>query len=146
MAAPNFNSERAARLLAEASFSMLSDKVFAERHEISEKTLRNYRARMRADPTFAALCRRTKEHAMSDWAESLVPAIKAAIAFLGRAAVECDAADPDAVHSVAGALKILSEVATTQRVIDARFSRPDRSAHPADRQVAPEAPEVCAPH
>ena len=75
------------------------------------------------DAELAAACREKKAIVEADWAEKLPGAIRGCIAFLARAAAECDPSDPTAIHSMAGALKILAEVATTRQVLDVRLAK-----------------------
>ena len=139
MAAPNFNADRAARILVEATMSRLTDEEFAKRHGVSDRTLRNWRTRLGEDDEFAELFLSLKSKAVDKWAGSLAGAIRGSIEFLARAAETCATDDPAAVHSIAGALKILADVAMTQQALDARFAGQHRPPNEADREVATEA-------
>lgn len=136
--AAQFNRERAARTLV-AAIGM-TDAVAAAQLGVGVRTLYAWRARLDTDSELAELFRALKVKADADWAASLYPAIKATIRFIERAANESDPADPAAVHSIAGGLKILSEVAMTQQVIGARLASAHRPADGADREVVAEAP------
>jgi hypothetical protein len=138
MAAPNFNADRAARILVEATMSKLTDEEFAKRHGISDRTLRNWRSRLAEDDEFAELFLSLKSKAVDKWAGSLSSAIRSSIEFLAQAAKDCSTSDPASVHSIAGALKILADVAMTQQALDARFAGQHRPPDEADRQVATE--------
>lgn len=117
---PKFNAERAARILAHAA--MVGDKRAADENKVTVRTLQNWRKRLSDDPNFSQLFADKKAAVESDWADSLAGAIRKAIDFLGRAAEEANVGDPDVIRSVAGGLKILTDVATTRRVLDARLA------------------------
>lgn len=118
---PTFNHELAATVLVEAIY--IGDRQAAQKYGVSERTIRNWRKRLADDPHFAAFFQHKKSASERDWGADLIPAIRASIEFVQRAARELDTANPEAVHAVAGALKILTEVALTREVIDARLAR-----------------------
>lgn len=120
----SLNYERAATVLAEAAFT--NDPTASQRHGISLRTLERYRSRLRTDEKLAAFVAAKKVALEREWANELAPAIREAIHFLQRAAREADPGDPNAIHAVAGALKILSEVSMTREVINARLAGQDR--------------------
>jgi hypothetical protein len=126
--------ERAAKAVATAA--VVGDGKAAELHNCSKRSLRRWRETLEDDASLAAAVRTEKETLDADWAEDLTPAIRKAISFLGKAAEDCDTKDPAAVHSVAGALKILTDVATARRVLDARLTRQARKATEGPGPVA----------
>jgi hypothetical protein len=126
--AGRFNYERAASALVDAAY--LGDKQAAERHGITARSIRNYRQRLQEDRELSELFQHKRALAEQDWAHELAPAIRASIDFLRRAAQRASTRDADVIHSVAGALKILSNVAMTKEVLDARFAHTDRSSDP----------------
>ena len=130
----NFDYERAARALAIAALHGIKEAANAE--GITVRTVRNYRQRLDQDEYLAELFREKKESLEREWASELAPAIRGAIDFLRRASSEANPADPEAIHSVAGALKILTGVALTKEVLDARLAAERRSRDPALGQVA----------
>lgn len=115
-----FRYELAAQILAEAA--VLGDHDTVRRHGISLRTLQRYRQRLAKDPKLAESVARKKAVLEREWATELAPAIRQTILFLRRAAQEADPRDPHAIHAVAGALKILADVAMTQKVLDARLA------------------------
>lgn len=126
--------ERAAMALATAA--VVGDKAAAKEHGCSTRSLRHWRKLAETRPELAAACREKKQVVERDWAEELPGAIRSCIDYLKRAA-ESDSLDPDMVHSVAGALKILNETAISRRVLDARLARADRPVGAEPGQVAP---------
>jgi hypothetical protein len=130
------NYDRAARILAEAA--MFGDTRTAEKNGVTLQTLRNYRKRAETDGKLLQLLAREKEVLSKRWADDLVPAIRGAIDFIKRACQEADPKDYNALHSVNGSLKILSEVAMGERMLDARLSGEDRNAPAADGPLATE--------
>lgn len=120
-----FNYERAATVLAETAF--MDEATVLQRYGISSMTLSRYRKRMQSDPNLLQFVIAKKAALEREWANELAPAIREAIRFLQRAAREADPSDPNAIHAVAGALKILSEVSMTKEVIGARLAGADRT-------------------
>jgi|GEM_PF-4758469 hypothetical protein len=66
-----------------------------------------------------------KKHALdAEWAKAIGGALAAGVKFLDRAMGPdgLDCRDPQAVHSAAGAVKILSETAMAMRMLDVRLA------------------------
>lgn len=137
-----FNYERAATVLAETAFT--DEATVLQRYRISSMTLSRYRKRMQTDPKLLQFVVTKKAALEREWANELAPAIREAIRFLQRAAREADPGDPNAIHAVAGALKILSEVSMTKEVIGARLAGADRAQRAEAGAVAPAHPHVRA--
>jgi hypothetical protein len=75
---------------------------------------------------------RKKLSADREWAKEIPEAMGVSIDFLKKAALEANPKDPAVIHSIAGSLKMLSEVAATWKVLDARLSKnagPDREGN-----------------
>ena len=125
---------RAAMALATAS--VIGDKRAAERHMCSVRSLQRWRANCETDDTLAAAVALKRSELIDAWADELPEAILAAVDFLRRAATDADTRCPDAIHAVAGAMKLLSDTATMQRALDARCPRPSKSDGAAAGQVA----------
>ncbi len=130
-----FKYERAAQILAEAA--VLGDKEAIARHGVALRTLQRYRRRLSEDEKLARLVAEKKAVLEREWASELAPAIREGIRFLQKAAREADASDPAAIHAVAGALKILSEIALTKEVLDARLAKHHREQAPSVGALAP---------
>ncbi len=120
---PAFNEELAARVLIEASIS--GDKVAAQKYDVEERTVRNYRARLETDPHFSAFFRLKQKETQDAWVSGLTPAIMAGIDFLQRAAQNLEPKDPEAVKAVTESVRVLSELAITTKVINARYAGED---------------------
>lgn len=58
-----------------------------------------------------------------EWATEIPTAIRAGIHFLGEAARQADPSNPEHIHAVAGAVKILAEVGLTKEILDAKLGR-----------------------
>jgi hypothetical protein len=127
------NYERAATILVEAAY--FGDKQAADRYGVSVRTVERYRARMDEDDELSAFVAIKKQKFEDEWADELPGAIRASIRFLGRAAQEASAKDPQAIHSVAGSLKILADVALTKQVLDARLTGRGEPETEENRQV-----------
>ena len=125
----SFRYEFASIVIVEAAF--FGDKPTAAKYGISPRTIHRYRKRLNEDAQLSALVKIKKDLMEQEWAKDMPAAIRASIEFLRKAANNAKTDDPDAIHAVAGALKILSEVALTKRVIDARLIGSDRQANEA---------------
>lgn len=134
---PNFDYERASRALAVAALE--GDAVAAQREGITERSVRNYRARMEKDATLSALFHQKKAALENNWANEIAPTLRAALAFIRKAAENLDPKDPEAVHAIAGAFKLVNEGHQTMKVIDARLAELRGPADPLAGQVATQA-------
>lgn len=143
-AGKNFDYERASRALAVAALE--GDETAAQRENLSVRTLRRYRARLEEDTTLAELVRQKKARLESEWANEIAPTLRAALQFLRRAAGKLDPSDPEAVHAVAGAFKLVNEGHQTMKVIDARLAELHRQDHPVAGEVAAESASNRAPN
>ena len=130
-AGANFNYNRAAMYLAEAA--VYGDVKASERAGLSLRTLHNYRKRLEDDDTLSELFQHKREALEKEWAADLAPAIRNSIDFLTRAAQEADVKDPDAIHAVAGAFKLLSNIALTRELLDVRIMERRGTADEAGR-------------
>lgn len=126
-------TERAASALA--ATMLLDDKTAAAKFGVSVRSVQRWRALLDTDDELAALVAQKKEALERDWAEDLGDAITKSIGFLGRAAADADTKDPAVIHSVAGALKILTDVATARQVLDARLRRQAGQTAETARQI-----------
>lgn len=122
-----FKYEFASIVLVEAAF--FGDKPTAAKYGVSLRSIHNYRKRLNEDTKLAELFRIKKDQMEQEWAEEMPAAIRASIEFLRKAATEAKTTDPDVIHAIAGALKILSDVAMTKKVIDARLAGSNRQAN-----------------
>lgn len=122
MASPKFDHDRAAKVVAEAMLS--GDATTCKRHGITLRTLQRWKAKVGPDHpelTRAVAERKAAVESIGDWAAKLAPAIAACIDFLKRAAEQASVSDPQVIHSVAGGLKILSDVTASRRVLDRKL-------------------------
>lgn len=124
--------ERIAEILVAAFLD--GDRKASERYGITDRTLRNWRKLLDTEPKLSELFRAKKAQASEGWANEVPGAIRSAVTFLRRAAEEGDPTCPDMVHSIAGAMKLLSETAATWKLLDARLARstaaqPEKPTH-----------------
>lgn len=134
--AKNFDYERASRALAQAAIE--GDATAAQREGITVRTIHNYRVRLTTDKALSELFHEKKARLETEWANEIAPTLRAALAFLQRAATALDPSDPEAVHAIAGAFKLVNEGHQTMRVIDARLAEHHRQDHPVPGEVAAE--------
>jgi hypothetical protein len=88
---------------------------------ITRQTLYNYRQRLSDDTGLLQLVSEKKIIQDKQWASEIPSMLQAGIDFLKRSAQLADATDPDVIHSIAGAVKIVSEVQAMRDVIDQRI-------------------------
>jgi hypothetical protein len=136
--------ERAAQVLIEAAIlasrgltPSKADEEAAKKHGVSTRQIRRWRASLPNEPELSAHVRSKMTVVEQGWADEIPGALRASIAFLEKAAREADPKDPDAIHAVAGAMKLLSETAGYWKVLDARLAR---QARPADGSAGTPAP------
>lgn len=118
--------ESVAEILVDSYVSGRTAEQTAKKYGITDRTLRKYRRRLRDDPVLADLFRSKRAKVSEGWAEEVPGAMRASVEFLRKAAEEGDPRDPLMVHSVAGAMKLLSEVSATWKILDARLARTNR--------------------
>jgi hypothetical protein len=123
MAAPRFDRDKAAKILVDAS--TMGDAAAALKWGIAAETISRYRRKLESDPELSKEIKAKKRLQDQAWADDIPAALTAAIDYLKRASQDADTRDPDAIHAVAGAAKILSEIAITREVIDARLAEQD---------------------
>ncbi|GIW32867.1 hypothetical protein [Meiothermus sp.] len=111
--------DRVSTILAEAAFS--DDRSVCQRHGITDRTLRRYRARMMNDPRLSAIVREKQARLTEKWADELAPAIGAAIRFLRQACELGDPTSPNMVRAVAESLQALAELDLTRQVLQSRM-------------------------
>lgn len=136
MAAPNFDAERAARVLVDACF--MTDAEAAERHDLSRRTVLNYRKRLASDAELAQLftAKLQEARAHEGWADDLTSTIRTAMSAVRRCANEMDPTKPSTLQALTDALRVLTEAQLALRVIDARLAQQDRQPEPAPGEGA----------
>jgi len=113
--------KRAAEWLAEAA--IVGDVAVSKKYRISPRTLRRWRdkAVSGSDRELTADVQRKKAAVEAGWADKLETAMAGCVDFIDRASREADPQDPDAIHAIAGALKMLQSVRTTGKLLDGRL-------------------------
>ncbi len=112
------------------------DESALDKFEVSGRTLRRYRQQIESDPKLAEAVQRLKDKLEEDWAQSLPGAIRACLSFLAEAPEQL-VPSPEAVHAVAGAMKLLTEVADRRRILDARLASQARQVRGESGQATP---------
>jgi transposase-like protein len=126
--------ERVAQILVEAA--TLGDKATAEKHGITQRSLQRWRKQLPDDTELSSTVADKKAKVEAGWADEIPGALRAAVTFLRKAAEQADAKSPEAIHAIAGAMKLLSETSATWKVLDARLARQNRQV---DGQAGPPA-------
>ncbi len=122
-------ADLAAKAVLEATVA--GDEATCEKYGISRRTLFRWRKALgRGKPrapldNLAQSVTEKRVELEGDWAAEIPKALQAAVAFLLRSAEPggADPKDPDAIHAVAGAMKMLSEVSATWKLLDVRIRR-----------------------
>jgi hypothetical protein len=124
MARKKFSEDRMAQILVEAAYR--GDYDTAAKHGIHVRTIQRWRDLSEINPRLSRLIAEKKVDFERGWADEAAGALKAGLEFLKSAAQSVDKKDPAAIHAVAGAVKIASEVLITREVLDARLSGTSR--------------------
>jgi len=124
MARKRFTEDQIAQILVEAAYR--GDKEVANKYKIGQRTLYRWRDLAENRPLLTKLISQKKLAFERGWADEAASALKASLEFLKAAAQKADKTDPAAIHAVAGAAKIASELLITREVLDARLSGQDR--------------------
>lgn len=119
--------ERMAEILVEAYISR-DDRKTAERHGITDRTLRNWRMRLDTEPELSRIFLSKKARVSEGWADEVPGALRSAISFVRRAAEQGDAEDASMVQAVTNGIRTLSEVAATWKLLDQRLADHSRAA------------------
>lgn len=127
--------ERIAEILVEAFISG-NDRKVAEANGISARTLRNHRKRLGTDSELSQMFRDKKARVAEGWEDEVPGAMRESISFIRRAAETGDSQDPEMLHAVAGAMKMVSEVAATWKVLDVKFPKPETKQDARPQQPA----------
>ncbi len=111
--------DRLATILVEAAF--FGDKSVVQKWGITQRTIINYRNRMAENDELSQVFILKKDRFEQEWATEIPTAIRAGIHFLGEAAKQADPSNPEHIHAVAGAVKILAEIGLTKEILDAKI-------------------------
>lgn len=106
----------------------MGDRAAAEKYEVSVRSLEAWRSRLSSDDVLVEFFRNKKRLQDEAWGDQIPTALSGGIDFLKRSSQEADPKDPEAIHAIAGYIKILSDVAMTRKVIDARLAGQNREA------------------
>src|SRR5512139_4250756 len=134
-----FKPELAASVLVEAAYT--SDEKAAQKYGVSVQSVYNWRKRLEEDDEFRSIFSIKRERFEAEWATELPNAIRACIDFIKRAALEASPTKPDVIYSVAGALKIVSDIQMSKDIIDARLTDFNRQTRETDSALASETRE-----
>ncbi len=121
MAKPSVDIDRAAMILVEAAF--FGDVRASEKWGIHKRTVENYRKRLEDDNRLVALFHLKREAFLTDWIETLPVAIRAGTQYLIESFQVANRGDPEVIHAVAGAMKVMAEIGITKEMLDAKLGR-----------------------
>ena len=121
------NYEFTAEVLAKAAASK-TDKEAYTAYGVSRNIFYIWKKQLETDATLQHYVAHKKAELEKQWAHDATATIRESMAFLKRAAKEADHKDPEVIHAVAGAVKIVSEAIATTRYLDYRLNNADSSA------------------
>lgn len=104
-----------------------TDAQAAKDFGVSTRTILRYRAKIEKDPELAEIVGRKREQAEAEWIDAGKDTMLSAIAFIRRCALQLKPS-ADNAYAVAGALKIVSEVTATHKLIDLRIENARRDS------------------
>lgn len=130
MARKKFSDDQIAQILVEAAYR--GDNDTAIKYGIAVRTIQRWRDLSETNLLMAKLIAEKKTVFERGWADEAAAALKAGLEFLKEAAQKTSKTDPAAIHAVAGAVKIASEVLITREVLDARLSGTNRKDNTQD--------------
>ncbi len=113
-----FNRTRAALILADASLT--KDRLAADRHGISVRSIEDWRRRLKRDPQLRQEYDRLI--AARDWSLKIPNALASAIAYIERASSTPEIT-PELVTAISGAISTLNEVMLVQAALEEKKSR-----------------------
>lgn len=122
---PKFDRENAARIIAEAM--VLGDKGASEKHGVSTRTIKRWRAALKNDPVLAQHISDKKAIVEADWAAKLPGALGICVEWIATNVPHLGRT-PESLHAIAGAMKLLAETGLQKQLLDARLARQAGSA------------------
>ena len=142
---PKSRKDRRAKIHLEGVVT--DDATLCKKHGITPRTLQRWRKSLRenADAELSRSVAENKAALDKGWASQIPDAIAACLGFLTRAAKEASPSDPEVIHAIAGALKMIAETDGTYRMIDARISGQAGSGGATTGQVPTGAPSNVTP-
>lgn len=102
-----------------------SDQAVCQKYGINARTLRRWKQGVKTgtDRELTEAVRAKRQAQDKAWAEKIPEALASCLDFIKRAAEEASPSDPEVIHAIAGAMKMIAETDGTYRYIDARVSR-----------------------
>lgn len=132
-----FDRERAARVLVDAV--LLGDKKASQRWQVTERTIGNYRARLKSDEALSELYERIGREAERNWHLVRNRFLRDVTEHLREL---CLKAGPDQIKDVREAIKDIGELDITQRALNVDDQPPKpRPAAQTDARGAESDPE-----
>ena len=94
------------------------DEPTSQQFKVSVRSIQRYRREAGESDTLSQSVAHKKDLVIAKWTEGAPSAVTACVAFVARAARDGDHRDPQMVHAIAGAIKILSEAMANREVLD----------------------------
>lgn len=140
---PAFDRDRAALILIDAL--LMGARKAAEKWEITERTVENYRERLRSDPAFSVFFSRVQAKHAGDWKVVRLKFLRAGIAKLQELVAMADS--PKHIAAVSEAVKTVGELQIVSDALHVSDSDPLEGEELAEEPTggAPGSPASPAP-
>ena len=125
------SDDRRARILIDAMY--MGEKDAAKKHGVSIRSIMNWKKELGNDSEFSTIFRKYANEREKSWADEIPAALEASINFLKSAANEASPKNADVIKAISGATQVLSDVAITKDIIDARIAGTDRAENEETR-------------
>ena len=140
---PAFDRERAAFILIDAL--VMGAKKAAEKWQVTERTVENYRERLRTDPHFSAFFNRVQAKQAADWKVVRVKFLRAGITKLEELVAMADS--PKHISAVSEAVKTVGELQIVSDALNVSdgtdFEDEESSTNPSDpSEGSPASPTI----
>lgn len=126
-------NDRRAEMIVAAS--LVGDEQACERYHVSKRTLQRYKKQMETDPALALVVARKKSLSEKNWAAQVDETVGAIMGYLKRSAEVATAGDPEVIHAMAGALRMIGETEAQRKILDVRINSALRQAGEAARSL-----------
>jgi hypothetical protein len=116
------SDDQRSKILLEAVAS--TDEKVCKKYGITLRTLQRYRRKFvtTGDAKLTQAVAENKAKLDKAWLSQVPATLRACLEYLQRAAAQSSETDPEAIHAIAGAMKMIAETDGTYRLIDVRIS------------------------
>lgn len=94
------------------------DQAACKHFKISARSIQRYRREAEESDALSQSVAHKKDVVIAKWTEGAPSAVADCVAFVARATREGDPSDPNMVHAISGAIKILTDALANREVLD----------------------------